>query len=531
MSSSACETWMRLSDREAIGDALSDEEQSLLRSHPSSCAACGSEAAGWRRLRRALDEGRVDDAGDANLMDRVLADHVHAPPRASAPAPTKRPKARGRGLSTLGVAAAALAVAAAAVIYVRRGGRTTEPKPGVSASLMQPSVAEVTFAAGGVELASPASVTSVAGTVLSDGATVRTTTGTACLRIEPGVRVCLDRETEIVLADRVLAHRRLDLTRGRVVATLDPQPIGALFTVTTVRDTAVTAHGTIFAVETHDDAVVVRVDEGAVDVKDAKRTRKLTAHESLGIGETGSRPMTDVEEALDRTLARAGELWGGGPRSTLSIDSNEPGTLVTVDGLSVGVAPVSMLVTPGEHTVRAGDGEGETFQVNEGEGWSRTPSPPPAPTSGHRLHGASSRARSLRATTDRFGAERATAAELLSEARDLRAGGHSADAAVAYRELEAQYPGSPEAHASFVLLGDVELANLGDASGALRSFDAYLRRPGELTQEARYGRIRALRALGRSTDERKAIEDFVATYPASVQVRSLQSRLEELRKP
>jgi hypothetical protein len=81
------------------------------------------------------------------------------------------------------------------------------------------------------------------------------------------------------------------------------------------------------------------------------------------------------------------------------------------------------------------------------------------------------------------------------------------------------------------LLGDIQLANLGDASGALRSFDAYLARGGELTQEAKYGRIRALRALGRSAEERKAIEEFVAAYPRSVQASTLQSRLEELRKP
>ena len=60
-----------------------------------------------------------------------------------------------------------------------------------------------------------------------------------------------------------------------------------------------------------------------------------------------------------------------------------------------------------------------------------------------------------------------------------------------------------------------------------RSFDAYLRSGGGLVQEARYGRIRALRKLGRASEERAAIARFIADYPKSVQAASLRARLSE----
>jgi hypothetical protein len=429
----------------------------------------------------------------------------------------------------LGASAAALAIAAAAVFYLRRGHRQaieSVPQPSLA---LESSAAEITFAAGAVE-AGPAPAAILAGTALAEGAVVRTTAGTACLRIEPGVRVCLDRDTEVVMRDKSLAHRRLNLAHGHLVASLDPQPAGAQFTVTSTNDAAVTAHGTVFSVETHGDGVVVRVHEGAVDAGAANRTRKVVAHESFTIGEPDSRPASQDEEALDRAIARPGDLWIGGPWSALDIKSDVPGAVVSVDGLSVGVAPIAMLVSPGTHSVRAGEPEtmGELVRVSEGEHWSRTFTAPRAPTT---PAVSTSGTRPPRGVPNRSGTGRATPADLLSKARDLRADGKAAEAAAAYRELEAQYPKSPEAHASFVLLGDIELANLNDASGALRSFNAYLVGGGELAQEAKYGRIRALRALGRSAEERKAIEDFVATYPKSVQTRTLQSRLEELRKP
>ena len=126
--------------------------------------------------------------------------------------------------------------------------------------------------------------------------------------------------------------------------------------------------------------------------------------------------------------------------------------------------------------------------------------------------------------------EPATAGELLRQAIDLRAHARFADAAQVYRKLETLHPGSPEARAALVSLGDLQLSRLHDATGALRSFDSYLSSGDRtLEQEAEYGRIRALRALGRSAQERDAIEHLLLGYPSGVHAEPMRARLQSLK--
>src|SRR5437660_5834 len=75
-------------------------------------------------------------------------------------------------------------------------------------------------------------------------------------------------------------------------------------------------------------------------------------------------------------------------------------------------------------------------------------------------------------------------------------------------------PTSSEAHAARIAYGDLFLAR-GDAQAALDAYDVYLRRGGGLAEEASFGRVRALRALGRGAEERAATDAFLARWPAS----------------
>jgi outer membrane protein assembly factor BamD (BamD/ComL family) len=50
---------------------------------------------------------------------------------------------------------------------------------------------------------------------------------------------------------------------------------------------------------------------------------------------------------------------------------------------------------------------------------------------------------------------------------------------------------------------------------ALRLFRAYRKRGGPLAEDAAYGEIRALRALGRSTEATRAANAFARRYPNS----------------
>jgi hypothetical protein len=58
----------------------------------------------------------------------------------------------------------------------------------------------------------------------------------------------------------------------------------------------------------------------------------------------------------------------------------------------------------------------------------------------------------------------------------------------------------------------------------LASFDRYLAQGGPLEEEASFGRIRALRALGRSSEELVAIEAFLRRFPASPLASALRDR-------
>jgi membrane-associated protease RseP (regulator of RpoE activity) len=115
--------------------------------------------------------------------------------------------------------------------------------------------------------------------------------------------------------------------------------------------------------------------------------------------------------------------------------------------------------------------------------------------------------------------------DLLREARMARAAGRASDATSTYKRLIRQFPQSPQAGPARVSLGDLELS-LGDAASALTSYDAYLAGgQGAIAREARYGRIRALGALGHRADERREIEKFLHDYPSSSQAAALSAKL------
>lgn len=118
---------------------------------------------------------------------------------------------------------------------------------------------------------------------------------------------------------------------------------------------------------------------------------------------------------------------------------------------------------------------------------------------------------------------------LLSHAQELLRDGKTTAAMRAYERLVNRFGGSREAKAALVSMGRIELQR-GHAKRALSHFDAYLAASaGALVEEARYGRIRALRKLGRTTQERKSIEAFLADHARSIYAPRLRKRAEELR--
>jgi hypothetical protein len=110
----------------------------------------------------------------------------------------------------------------------------------------------------------------------------------------------------------------------------------------------------------------------------------------------------------------------------------------------------------------------------------------------------------------------ASASEMLAKARDLTHAKKLGPAAAAYEALIAAHPTSAEARAAAVSLGRVQLTR-GRAKPALKAFDRYLAGgAGTLAEEAHWGRIQALHALGRTSERDQATTAFASKFPGSM---------------
>jgi hypothetical protein len=123
-----------------------------------------------------------------------------------------------------------------------------------------------------------------------------------------------------------------------------------------------------------------------------------------------------------------------------------------------------------------------------------------------------------------------SAAMLLENARRELERGNARAAHALYERLRASYPASPEARTVLVTMGKLEL-DLGRPERALSSFDAYLAAGGALALEAQSGKIRALRALGRTEAERQAIRQYLARFPNGFEAPAFERRLAALSNP
>jgi ferric-dicitrate binding protein FerR (iron transport regulator) len=304
------------------------------------------------------------------------------------------------------------------------------------------------------------------GDTIRPGVWVRAAGDVACVAVDFGVRACLDPASEGRVVDTRLSHRVLELRSGRVRVKLDHQPAGS-FGIATTAGTA-TATGTAFSVEIDDSgSALLRVSEGVVTV---------------------SAP--------------------GLPDGAVSVGEE------TIIGSGI--------------TRRSGSNEEPREEPNE-----ESPAAPKVPEPPHAHPSAPAPAAAVRPAVDAGAPSAAppdagipTSAEFLAEAGALRRQGEARQAADVYRRLQALHPESAEAHTSLMLLGEIELDQLRDASAALRLFDDYLSTGGGgLSEEADLGRIRALRALGRSADEIEASKSFLARYPSSLHASAVRARV------
>ncbi len=114
-----------------------------------------------------------------------------------------------------------------------------------------------------------------------------------------------------------------------------------------------------------------------------------------------------------------------------------------------------------------------------------------------------------------------TPESLFSKGNAERRAGKTTEAVGTYELLLSRFGGSSEAQMARVSLGNVLLAQ-GRAGQALAVFDSHLSRGSQLGAEALYGKARALRALGKPSEEREVWKILATKYPDSIYARSAQ---------
>lgn len=102
----------------------------------------------------------------------------------------------------------------------------------------------------------------------------------------------------------------------------------------------------------------------------------------------------------------------------------------------------------------------------------------------------------------------------------------------AYENVTRLYPTHREAKTVLLSLAEIRLDYLNQPREALETYKLYLSTTpnGPLAQEALYGKIKSLSALGEKGREEKALRVFLEKYPTSVHALNARNRLKELEK-
>jgi hypothetical protein len=464
---------------------------------------------------------------DAELVRRVLAAADTPVPRrlrlvSDEPAKSDEPdepKAVPR-LRRLVVGAAVVAAAAALAVVVIRKPQpvaATPPDAAPGAPVQgQLARSEIVLASGEVFVGDAAA--RVGSGPLAVGDRVRTGQGRACLSIDPRIDVCLGTETEISL--RSLAEERIEVNvvRGVAVAALEHRRPGQAFSLLG-DDVSATAKGTVFALQRdngHSPTVIVL--EGTVEVaagRDAKAT--VVAHTRWAGDAAPSGPVAvgRSEEGRFLELLSARPLWHPIDLGVVDVRGTPGDARIDAEGPLT--MPFQSFIPAGSHQIilRTPNGEETTVDVDIAAGQTRV------------IDAASLFAAPRRGARVETGRGRQ---ELLDEARKQLETGHAAEALQVYRKIERDFSTSSEATMVLVTIGKLEMRQ-GSPARALAAFDGYLRRGGPLAPEAYKGRIDALRALGRATQERSAIEGYLSKYPDGFDSEALKKRLAVLSHP
>jgi ferric-dicitrate binding protein FerR (iron transport regulator) len=520
--------WDELQTRWAQGERLSSKEEQERLAHAEHDALARKELELFAELRArgAAPEAPVSPALIARALEaingsprlRLVTTSSDRAPEAPTPLAPRSRSARLAVSGLLLVAASALLVFAGRFLLP---SRSVAPPPEVRAPTT-PSFAraELVLTAGQVQVTGHHS--GVGQSPLDQGESVTTGEGRACLTIDPGIDVCLAAHTTIQLQSLAAASVRLRVERGTALATLSHRAPGNSFSLVTA-DASALAHGTTYAVRREGNVTDVIVVEGTVEVTRRPNERELVdAHSRLVVpspsGTLIKAAVGRSEEARLVALSAPRRLWSGPALGVLELAAGPSGGVhATIDDEEPLLLPLHTFASAGTHRVRWRDAAGTETTV-----WTEV-------VAGETRRLAATAVASAGAVTG-VPLEKPSATSLLELARRELAHSRPRQALVLYEQLRATYPASAEARTVLVTMGKLEL-DLGRSGRALGRFEAYLRDGGALVPEALAGKARALRALGRGPEERRAIQQYLAAHPGGFEAPLFAKRLNELGGP
>lgn len=481
-----CKTAMNVERRRSQGRAVSDDDLSFLRRHLRSCWRCRADSVAISAFESETTQSDADELAKRRLFDTVLS-RAH-----------RRPLDENDGVRAIfaenrrryWMAAGAFAAAALLLLVLAVGSSSgPDTRPAVTskvAATVRERLENPTdeISKGTEKRPSASGDRPSLDRLTSDAPFVGTRLDTRSTRRRIKLPTAIDL---LVEPDSELTVKRMDssaievaLSRGGVLASVDPKRKGPFFTVSTPHGT-VTVTGTVFWINASRNDVEVQVLRGSVRITRADgSTEQLSSGNACFLNDAIHHPLsTQTSEARWSEVRMLAETDEGRPE--------------TVDLSQRAMSPFAPQLPPPERqtppsTVRSTD-------------------MPPVPL-----------VREQPATQPVDG--------LLDEARRLRIERRWQASARFYEEVARLYPGTNEGTAALVTLGDLHRDKLGRPGAALAWYDAYLR-SGKCTliQEALLGKADALAQLGRPAEERAVLEVYLKRYPKTLQAAEARRRL------
>jgi len=506
-------------DAQAGGESLQAREQAQLDTHLAECRDCRGESMAVTAMK--IDSGvdpapPLDDLARRRFVDATLArlDEVEEDP-----APVRKHRSPRWVLWSLVEVAALIALVLTAALWWPPREASQDMSSGAVAVAPAAYPAQVLLVGGA---ASESGQAVELDAMLDDGSVLSVAGGLMAVGFGERATVLLDGNAEMAVRTSTQEQIELSQVAGTMHASVDPRHPLPSFAVDTWADRLVVV-GTRFTVDVTEERVALTVYRGTVLVQgEDGESCEVIGGTTVIVGTCEPAAAGAEAYRADQRLRETLSLLQADSLATLHIRSEPAGASVILDGHLLGQTPLRARVQAENRTLElqlAGYASmKELLDLPDGGLVERHVELVPAeeePTSG-----AVAKARQAASTGD--------PATALRHAQKLRSEGRMKDAAKAYQALIDTHCGSSEAQLAQVSLGTLFVQSLGRPEEALKRFDTYLtdNPGGYLAPEAAHGRILALRALGRSDEERQAMKEFVRAYPDAIQAPTVRSALD-----